>query len=488
MPPLRKRYSNNFLQNITQTIENYQMVQPGDSVLVGVSGGPDSSALLHALHTLAPRFSLKLGVAHLNHSLRPKDSHRDAEFTAALAAKCQLPFFLKTENVRKYQQQHKLSLEEAARRVRYRFYEDVAHKNHFNKIALGHHDDDNVELILMYLLRGSGPSGLSGIPPVRDGRFIRPLIHVGRSEIMDFLETNGLKYVSDESNRDTRFLRNRIRHQLIPVLKKSYNPAVVPTISRLGSILRAEDEWIETLLDPLFEISTVTMKPDKISLSAVKLNNFHVAATRRIIRRAIGKVKGNLRRISFKHIDHAVALLKRHPPYGELDLPGQIRITRENAFLMISKEKVGLRSLGRLEERPSTKRTVNYEYRIEGSGTLFVKEIGRYLKFSEFEMKAMPDFGCSGHPVAFFDMNSLRFPMVLRNFRPGDRFNPLGMAGSQKVKMFFINNKVPRQQRRVCPLLLSENKIVWIVGHRIDESVKVVPSTRNVLKVELLLA
>ncbi|MBW2681133.1 MAG: tRNA lysidine(34) synthetase TilS, partial [Deltaproteobacteria bacterium] len=184
MPASHKGYNNKLLRIVEQTVTTYGMLKPRDSVLVGVSGGPDSVALFHLLLTFAPRFSLRLGVAHLNHCLRQNDSDKDAEFVASLAGRFDIPFYMHKANVRNYQLKNKLSLEEAARRVRYTFLNKEAEKNRFNKIALGHHFDDNAELVLMNLFRGSGPLGISGIPPVRDGKIIRPLIQSNRSEII----------------------------------------------------------------------------------------------------------------------------------------------------------------------------------------------------------------------------------------------------------------------------------------------------------------
>ncbi len=340
---------NKVFLSVEQTITAYKMFQHGDSVLVGVSGGPDSVALLCMLLTFASRFSLRLGIAHLNHCLRQKDSDSDAEFVVSLARKLNLPYYIGTEDVRKYQHQNKLSLEEAARRVRYAFYENVAEKNRFGKIALGHHSDDNAELVLMYLLRGSGPLGLSGIPPVRDNKFVRPLIRLTRSEIIDFLSANGLKYVSDASNEDTRHLRNRIRHHLIPILKASYNPRIIETLNRLSSIIRDENEWIENIINPVAEHCVSAVENEKIVISVPELEKIHMAGQRRIIRKAIALVKGNLRRVTYTHIKTILNLLQNRPAFGTLDLPDRIRIERNGEKLFFSRVESAMFNAQRLK-------------------------------------------------------------------------------------------------------------------------------------------
>ena len=485
MPASHKGYKNKLLHTVEQTVTTYGMLKPGDSVLIGVSGGPDSVALFHVLLTLASRFSLRIGVAHLDHCLRQNDSDKDAEFVASLAARFDIPCYIHKANVRKYQLEKKLSLEEAARRVRHTFLNRVAGKNSFNKIALGHHFDDNAELVLMNLFRGSGPLGISGIPPVRDGKFIRPLIQSNRSEIIAFLDKNGLKYISDASNRDTRFLRNRIRHDLIPLLKTSYNPKISQSLNRLASVIRSEEEWIEDVIYPLFKKAAINIQDGQIALSVSILNQIHVAAQRRIIRKAIAITKGNLRRINFAHIDSVTNLLDRGPEYGALDLPDRIRIQRKRDVLLFSREKNTMRhsdiTSGRAE-------IFTFEYIIAKPESLFIKEISAHINFTEMGIENLPDLCHAGQNTGFFDRDALSFPLVLRNFRHGDRFTPLGMTGTQKIKNFFINKKVPRKERARCPILLFQGKIIWVAGYRIDESVKVEPSTKNVLKVELSLA
>ncbi len=485
MPASHKGYKNKLLHTVKQTIATYGMLKPRDSVLIGVSGGPDSVALFHVLLTLAPRFPLRLGVAHLNHCLRQNDSDKDAEFVASLADRFDISCYIHKANVRKYQIENKLSLEEAARRVRHTFLNKVAEKNRFNKIALGHHFDDNAELVLMNLFRGSGPLGLSGIPPVRDGKIIRPLLQLNRSEIIDFLDNNGLKYISDTSNRDTRFLRNRIRHDLIPLLKTSYNPKISQSLNRLASITRSEEEWIEDVIHPLFEKAAFSIQDGQIALSVSILNGIHVAAQRRVIRKAISKIKGDLRRIRLTHIDSAINLLKYGPDYGNIDLPDRIGIQRKGDVLLFSREKNTLRNMDVKSDRTEM---FAFEYIIAKPESIFIKEISAHIKFTEMGIKDLPDLCRTAQNTGFFDRDALSFPLVLRNFRHGDRFTPLGMTGTQKIKKFFIDKKVPRKERTRCPLLLCRGKIIWVAGYRIDESVKVKSSTKNVLKVELSLA
>ena len=470
---------------VEKAITVHGMLKPKDSVVVGVSGGPDSVALLHILLKFAPRFSLKLGIAHLNHCLRQQDSDKDAKFVESLAKAFDLPCYVQKRDVRRYQIENKLSLEEAARAVRYNFLNTIAKTNQYDKIALGHHADDNTEVVLMNLLRGSGKLGLAGIPPKRGDRIIRPMIYLNRTDIIEFLNQNKLKWVVDQSNTDTRHLRNRVRHDLIPMLKTAYNPNISDTLNRLSSIVRSEEEWIEDMVHPFFERTVLYFREHHIALSVPLLNEYHKALQRRILRVALAKTKGNLRRIEFANIDSAINLLVKKSSSGTIDLPDSIKIQKDRDTIHIYKEQSRNRDYRRTND---VRDIFSFEYQIENFEPVFIKEINAHIRFTEMRIEDMPDYRSAGQHTNFFDKDALNFPMVLRNFRPGDSFKPLGMNGTQKLKKFFIDKKVPRSERIKCPILLSGGKLIWVVGHRIDESVKVTPTTKNVLKVELLLA
>ena len=475
------------LRKVERTIDTHRMVQVGDTLLVAVSGGADSVALVHILLALVPKFSFQVAIAHLNHCLRDDESERDEVFVASLAEQLELPLHVERQDVRRYQKSRHLSLEEAARQLRYRFYHAVAAKFGYEKIALGHHSDDNAELILMYLLRGSGPLGLSGIPPVRDDKIIRPLIDIKRTEIMDYIVVKGLDYVEDSSNRDSQHLRNKVRNRLIPELKAEYNPKLIDSLNRLASIIDAEERWTESLIQPIFEKVIVFEEQGRIGLDISELNQQTLAVRRRLIRKAVLKVKGNLRRMGFAHVEAVVKLAQKGPALGVLDLPDRIRISRQNDVLIMIREAQDLRHLA---NGPRLSLTPDYEYRLAKPGQISIKEAALKIRFSEISAGHPSDWHPSGHGTGavYFDMDKIHFPLVIRNFRPGDRFTPLGMTGRQKLKKFFIDHKVSRFERTKCPILLCRNEIIWVVGHRLDNAVKIGSQTRRVLKAELSLA
>jgi tRNA(Ile)-lysidine synthase len=491
MPVLPKNYSENILvREATRAIADNRMLVHGDYVLAGVSGGPDSVALLHLLLLLAPIFSLRIGIAHVNHCLRQAESDRDATFVSDLSTRLNLPCHKCRVDVHKYREQNKLSIEDAARRVRYAFFNKIARENSYTRIALGHNGDDNAELVLMNILRGSGLLGISGIPALRcqkgpDPTIIRPLIASSRADIIAFLEKYKLKYVLDSSNFDTRFLRNRIRHNLLPLLQNAYNPATVKNLNQLSRLAKDEEPWIEEMITPLFNDAVIEATAGSITLSIKGLSNIHVAARRRIIRKAVLACRGNLRRIGFSHIQAILELVHSKTPEKTLDLPDRIRIRRGPETLMITREKGPLRKISPWHAVDSAP---DFFYTVTAPGTVYLKELNRFLKLTTVALEHLHDIKGKGPDTAFLDMDTFSFPIIVRPPLPGDRFTPLGIKGSQKLKKYFIDHKIPRYERATCPLLVSRDKIIWVPGHRIDASVKVTPATRNVGKAELFLA
>lgn len=340
-----------FLNTIDQTILEFHLLSPGDRVLVAVSGGPDSVALVLSLLAIKKKYALTIGIAHMNHRLRGEESLRDNTFVQTLADKLDLPFHDAQINVKAYAKTHRLSLEEAGRDVRYRFFEQVTHRHGYTKIATGHNKNDNAELVLMNLLRGAGPKGLSGIPPLRDGRYIRPLIRVSKNQILAFLKAENQSWVFDSSNTDMAYLRNKIRYALIPQLQSEYNPEIIDALDRLSHILRQEEAFWDTETDRHFNQCLIKTEASAIIFSKPRMATLHPALLNRVFRKAIAKVKKNLKRISLTHINELVKFCF-HPSAGtSLDLPDQIRIYKRKETLIIKKEDRPLREIGKKEKQ-----------------------------------------------------------------------------------------------------------------------------------------
>ena len=477
------------VRSVEKTLLEFGMLQSSDRVLVAVSGGPDSVALLHVLLTLRKKMDIQLGVAHLDHGLRPSAAARDAAFVSGLAAKMGLSLHTAKTDIRDLHQRERGSLETLGRRARYDFFSRIANKYGYDKIALGHHADDNAELVLMNLFRGSGPLGLSGIPPVRDNRYIRPLIEQTRKRIMTFLQSHQIAFVLDASNSDLRFLRNRVRHQLMPELIRHYNPNLVDTLNRTAAIIRSEEDWLKQYSDGLFDrLAEKEVTAVRMPISTLLEN--HEALQRRTIRAAIAYVKGDLKSITLQHIDAVLYLCQQGSAGQQLRLPGRLTIQRPlDDQISITRQPSAAVSR---PISPAAKTIPLYSIPVphpkDRALSVTVKESGSILVFECMSVKSVPSLTSPGQHTAFLDMDKLTFPLQLRNTIPGDRFRPLGMQGTQKVKCFFINNKISRHIRQKTPVLVNRDAIVWIVGHRIDEGSKITQQTRNVLKIELLLA
>jgi len=477
------------VMTVADTVKKWRMLAREDRVLIGLSGGADSVALLHILLQLAPDLNLNIGVAHLNHMLRGNASDEDARFVASLARKHHLPCFVTRKDIRALQKEIGAGIEDTGRHARYHFFNQTAKEHGFDKIATAHHADDSAEVVLMNLLRGSGPKGLCGIPPCRDGNIIRPLINARQRDIVAFVEAGNLAYVVDKSNHDTRFLRNRVRHELIPLLTSQYNPGFLDALVRFASVSHTEEAWINEMTCKMLETATIEKQPNRIDLSTIYLSGLHKAALRRILRGAIEYTKGNLNRIGFAHVESLVNLTLKGPDPGACHLPGKILARRLGYRISLSLEPVPLKSLSK---SPLTLESNGYAYDVhkpDSTGlNLTIPETGQTIFFSVITPDEIADLNNTGQKSAFFDMEKLAFPLMLRNFQAGDRFFPLGMTGSQKVKNLFINTRVARDKRKSCPILLNNGQIVWVVGHRMDDRYKLDPATRHVLKAELLLA
>ncbi|WP_320043119.1 tRNA lysidine(34) synthetase TilS [uncultured Desulfobacter sp.] len=341
-------FAQHFTDQVLDTIREHDMVTPGHSVLIGVSGGPDSMALAQVLIKLKNKLDIRIGLAHLNHMLRGDQALADETFVREFAREHTLDLVVEKRSVADFAKQQRLCVEEAGRNARYDFFNRVACENGFHRIALGHHRDDNVEQVLMNIVRGTGPLGLRGIPPVRQKIFIRPLIRIPRADILVFLDEINQDYRIDGSNEDTSYLRNRIRHRLIPFLEKEFNPDIKSGIERLSGIIGQEDEFLNQLAGTALDNAVTEREKEEIKLSIPAINKLDRALGARVIRAALLSIKQNLRRISNTHIKDILLFAATQGESGKsLDLPGQIRVYRQKDILLIKKEDTDLRTLGR---------------------------------------------------------------------------------------------------------------------------------------------
>jgi tRNA(Ile)-lysidine synthase len=461
----------------TNTIERHAMLARGDQVLVGVSGGPDSVALLHVLQTIAPRDDWRLGVAHLDHGLRPDGAAKEMALVRDLAKRLQLPCHTgKIEPPT-----GRGCLEEQLRHRRYAFFEQLCADHGYTKIALGHQAEDNAEGVLLHLLRGSGPRGLAGIPPVRDGKIIRPLIHARREQIVAYLQRHGLGYAHDPSNDDPRFARNQIRHQLIPLLRQDYNPNIVTVLNRLATLCREEEQWFARYLEPVLAQIMASCQPNGLDLRLEPFLNLSGPLQRRVLRAALAQWQGHLRRLGAAQVE-ALLDLATGRSGRSLSLPGCVQGQRTATLLRFTRHP-----FPRAKEKSGS--GPSYEYPLLSSQqlppTLCIPEARCCLHFSPLPGMDAQHWKGDDRSAILLDFDQLRFPLLIRNRRPGDRFQPFGLHGTQKLKAFLINHKIPVRERDQTPLLLSGETILWVIGIRRGHGGALTRQTRQVLQVRL---
>jgi len=452
----------NIISRVENTILKYKMLKPGNRVVIAVSGGPDSVCLLDIMVKLSTSINIDLIIAHFNHGLRNLEDESENKLVKNLAEKYGLPI----ECEKAIDLDSKMaSLEEMARNSRYAFMERVKSNHGADKIALGHNLNDQAETFLMRLLRGSGMKGLSGIPPVRDGIFIRPLIETGRDEILDYLNSHKIEYTVDSSNLNKKHLRNRIRLELIPELVK-YQPNLVENFGRLTAHLREENEFIQVLAEKWVEAQSRTDKHDCLYIKLPVLNELPRTFAGRILRVVIGKYITYLHGVEADHIDAIFGLMENKKPNAFIHLPKGLIVKKEYDKLVFALDEDQIKQFNYIFSEP---------------GTVYIEETGQKISIEKTEKQELQPVGKINTEAALIDGDRVRFPLTLRNFLPGDRFMPLGMKGHKKVKKYFIDRKIPIRDRKLAPILLYDNKIVCICGYRIDDRYKVKPGTKTVL-------
>ena len=460
-----------FVKKIEKTIFRYNMLDYGNRVLVAVSGGPDSVVLLDVLDRLKEAFSLDLVVAHFDHSLRPDDDERETRFVTSLAVSKNFPFI--TQKALSPPGKSGMSLEEAARDRRYEFLHHAKKSHGAQKIALGHTLDDQAETVIMRLLRGSGPAGLSGIPPVRNHDIVRPLIEVTRQEIEDYIALRDLSYITDPSNLEKHHLRNRIRLDLLPQLK-TYQPRIVEILGQTAGIMRDETRWMETEAEEWIKGHVEVFETGKHSVPLKAFGELAAALQNQVIRQIIKRVQGGLRRISVRHIE-AIKGLVQGRPQASLDLPNNVFVKKTYEILIFGKNR----------EKEDPKEIKGFQYVLDAPGVFNLDAIACTVTIEEIKGKTFLPGNNASPWIAHLDADRIEYPLTIRSIVPGDRFVPLGMTGHKKVKDFFIDQKIPSRVRRHLPLLCQGKDPIWICGLRLDNRFKVGPKTKNVVQVSL---
>jgi len=461
----------NLLEKIRCYIHAGNLLDEGDSVLIAVSGGRDSCTLLHSMHLLGEEFHLQIAAAHFNHGFRGEESDGDEEFVHRLCDQLGVPCHSQKCDLPERMRLTHLSAQEASRIARYEYLSHTARKIGATKILLGHTLDDQIETILLNIIRGTGVEGLKGMLPSKNG-LVRPLLCLTRQETGKYCENAGIAYRTDRSNESVKYLRNRIRLELLPLLRKEYNPNIDRSLRRLGNIAYEESKFID---DQVREIASRYLRsvPDGVVFRTADLLSQPLALRRRLIRHAIEMVQGSEENVTFDQIQLFLDEMTkcRHGASWEETLQGgRVRLRLSN----------GEGRIGLLSPQVSV---LPFEYPLNIPGVTRISAMNAELECrysNQLEMIPSPN-----PYMAWMDVDKLSFPLILRNRRSGDRFRPLGMQTSMKLKDFLIRKKIPKEQKDLIAIISDAKGIVWVAGYGIDDRVKITDATRSCMICEI---
>lgn len=453
------------MSNLLEKVERYciknGLIDTGDRIVVGVSGGPDSLCLLNLLNSLKDKYSLKLIVVHINHSLRVEADFEE-EFVKEFSKKLNLEFYSKKVDVGLISKNEKRSTEEVAREIRYSFFEEVLNKVDGNKIAVAHNKNDNAETVILNLIRGCGMDGLIGIEG-KSENLIRPLIDVDRSEIEKYCKDNNLTPMLDKTNDESIYTRNKIRNLVLPEIKE-INPDIINTLSRFSEIIKDEEEFILEYINEVYENIRV-YENNEIYLLKDKFLKLKLGIQRRVLRQGILEFVGSLKDISFKSINNAIEEIK-------MSSNGNLIKISKNVKILVSYNK--LKFINKKEEFK------DYIYELPIPGKVYLKEINKWIITEVIDADKVGDTEKNPN-VHFFDIEKTGKKLYVRNRKNGDYFFPTGFNGKKKIKDFFSDLKVENSKRDEIPIITNDEDIIWVVGFRSSRKFLKDKSTKEVI-------
>lgn len=477
--PFRLPQRESRVKAFTESIGQFPL-KPKDKIVVAVSGGADSVCLLHLLRRWAARSRVSLHVAHLNHSFRP-EADEEARFVEKLSSDWNIPVTSLKLPVPRFCKEKGLSKQEGARTYRYRFLKEVAQEVGARWIALGHTADDQAETFLMRMLRGSGSRGLGGIPRMREGAIIRPLLKVTRKTILAELRREGIPFMEDPSNLQPVYLRNRIRHALLPVLEE-YNPQIKEAFRRETELLQDENDFMHHALLALIPKLRIQVTGSSVRFDVAEVQLLHPALQRRLLRWGIDQLGTGLKEIGFQHIETIRSKVLSGPTGKVRTLPHSLTVQRRYADLLLEQADHGKNRL-----RPEKPLVPFVELPLpekEGADSKIGIDLPSWGLHLTVSLLAGP------HPsfspcTASFDFDRISLPLFFRSWQPGDAFTPAGMKGRhKKLHDFFIDAKIARSERPKKALLVCAEGILWVVGLRTDERFRVTERTKQTLVIE----
>lgn len=457
-------------EKVKSNIEKYKLIEEFDKVVIGVSGGHDSMALLYVLKSLKSEFNFEIIIAHINHGVRGKEADNDEEYVEKIAKSLDIPFYSFKANMDEYAKIHKLTSEEAGREIRYEFFRNILKKERANKIAVAHNKDDQAETLLMRFMRGTGVDGLRGME-FKTREVIRPILNINRSEIEEYCMELEITPRLDKTNLMPIYGRNKVRLELIPFIKNTFNNGIINTLFRTSEIMKTDSDFLNEYTEEKFKDSIKESRKIRLVLDIEKVKSLHIAIKTRVIRRSIEEINSNLKGIERKHIIDIIQLI-------DIGKTGKKINIINNIIVKISYDDL-------IFEINDKTTDISFNYKLDLDNTLDIYELGSKIKARIYSKKNM-EIDFNNKLVKCFDYDNIKSGIYVRNRKNGDKFIPLGMNGSKKLKDFFIDEKISKEEREKIPLVLDGDEIIWVVGYRISEKYKVGSSTKNVLVLEYI--
>jgi tRNA(Ile)-lysidine synthase len=454
---------NTLFSSFENELSNKQLILPKSKVLIAVSGGVDSKVLLHLFETLAPAWALQLAVGHVHHGIRGNEADRDAARVQEYCQKRNLDFYRIDRNVPDFCRKKKLGLEEGARIIRYRALQQLANRVGASVVALAHHADDQAETVLMNFLRGTGMRGLSGMQAHR-GIFIRPLLAFSKSELLNYAQAQELGYFHDSSNTDLSLRRNRIRHELIPLLTEHYNPAIVSRLNQLASTMNESETFLRHEAQRMLSACIKEQDENKIILDIVPYLTYFKILKKYILCSAIALLTGHFKMLSSQEWQKFFRMLKKRSSSKALRVFKTISVR-------ISPSEIIITPADKQKSRQIAISLKSGKVELWGGYLLEINPCQHPLE----QIINNKDQNC-----CYIDADRIAEPLFVRTVKSGDVFQPLGLQGKKKVADYFIDSKIPHSRRSQIPILVCQTGIVWICGYRMDDRFKVLPSSNNI--------
>ena len=458
-------------KKIWNYIEQQKLLEYGDKVIAGISGGADSVCLFFVLLSLREKLGLDILAVHVNHGLRGATAKRDEEFTKKLCEQHAVPCLVYSENIEAVAKERKKSIEEAGRIVRRECFESVRKEYQGNKIALAHHQNDNAETLIMNLARGTGLRGMGGIRP-KNGHIIRPLLCLNRREIEAYLQEKGVSFCEDETNQEDIYLRNRIRHHIIPALEEQVNSQAVRHMNDLMQQVQEVWEYMDDVVQGVFK-ECVDESTNQCQIKEQQFCSLKIVLQKMIVYKALASITGSERDLSMLHVESVLDLFQKQSGKSKSLLKG-IRAVRNYEGVLLEREEKGL-----VEEFPLQTLQIPGITRVETRGLEISCKI--FEKNVDFSMEDIPQKAYT----KWIDYDIIKNTLTIRGRKSQDVIGISRAGGTQKLKSYFVNEKIPAKIRANIPLIADGSQIVWVVGYRMSSKYQISDKTKRILQIEI---